>query len=216
MDVSNKAGTATERVVVENAVGQNMYVTSDLVAQVNTTQATYDGNATFFVVTGKNGAITIDNDNVTTANIWLGNQSTEQFRGDIRTIDGRGFDGKALLAGNDLNNTIYGGEGQNSMWGGNGGDDLLIGGSGQNLFFYTNGNGNDTIEGVNDGDVVYLSQVTFENIARTDFGTGSITLNFNDGGKLIINDEGKDVGVVVGDQTYYVNGDRSDWTTTKE
>ena len=215
MDVSNRAGTATERVVVENAVGKNLYVTSDLVAQVNTTQATYDGNATFFVVTGKNGAITIDNDNVTQANIWLGNQSTNQFRGDIRTIDARGFDGKAELAGGDNNDTIYGGEGSNSLWGGNGGDDLLIGGSGKNLFFYANGNGNDTIEGVNDGDVVYLSQVTMENIAGTDFGTSSITLNFNDGGKLTINDEGKGIGVVIGDQTYYVNSERTDFTTTK-
>ena len=35
----------------------------------------------------------------------------------------------------------------------------------------------------------------------------------SDGGKLTINDEGKGIGVVIGDQTYYVNSERTDFTT---
>ena len=214
VDVSNSAGTVTETAIVEGAVGKNMAV-SDRMAQVNTTSLTYDGDADFFVATGSNAAITIDNDNVTDAQIWLGNQSNKTFIGDIRTIDASEFDGRAELAGNDLNNTIMGGAGRNSLWGGNLGDDLLTGGSGANMFFYTNGNGNDTIQGVKEGDVVYLSAVTLENISSTDFASDSITINFNDGGKLKINDAGSNVGIVIGEQTYYVNSARNDYTTTK-
>ena len=217
IEVTNRKGTATETAIVEGAVGKNMLVTEDIIAQVNKTSLTYDGDATFFVATGKNASITVDNENVTNAVIWLGTpeRNGETFIGDIRTIDARDFDGKAELAGNDTNNTIYGGEGSNSLWGGNGGDDLLVGGSGQNMFFYTNGNGIDTIEGVKDGDVVYLAAVTIENIANTEFNSDSITINFNDGGKLKINDGGANVGIVMGEQTYYVNSDRSDYTTEK-
>jgi Ca2+-binding RTX toxin-like protein len=215
LEVSNKAGTASETATVEGAVGKNMYVTDSVIAQVNTTSLTYDGDASFFVATGTNAGITIDNDNVTDAQIWLGNQGNKTFIGDIRTIDASDFDGRAELAGNDTNNTIMGGSGKNSLWGGNGGDDLLIGGSGANMFFYTNGNGNDTIQGVKEGDVVYLSAVTLENLAGTEFGNSSITMNFNDGGKLTINDGGSKVGIVLGEQTYYVNSERNDFTTTK-
>ena len=216
IEVSNSTGTKTETAIVEGAVGKNMLV-SNYVAQVNKTSLTYDGDANFFVATGKNATITVDNENVTNAVIWLGTpeRNGNVFKGDIKTIDASDFDGKAELAGNEFNNTIYGGAGSNSLWGGNGGDDLLVGGEGQNMFFYTNGNGMDTIEGVKDGDVVYLSAVTIENIAGTEFNNDSITINFNDGGKLKINDGGANVGIVMGEQTYYVNGDRSDYTTEK-
>ena len=141
-----------------------------------------------------------------------GQEKRDQFKGDIRTVDARGFDAKAELAGGDLNETIYGGADKNSLWGGNGGDDLLVGGDGQNLFFYTNGNGNDTISGTNSGDVVYLSQVTMENIAGTSVENNVATINFNDGGKLTVNDA-SNASYVIGDQTYYVNG--GEFTSTK-
>ena len=81
---------------------------------------------------------------------------------------------------------------------------MLVGGAGQNLFFYTNGNGNDTISGANSGDVVYLSQVTFENLAGTAVNDNVATINFNDGGKLTVNDA-SNVAFVIGEQTYYAN-----------
>ena len=177
---------------------------------------TYDGDASFFVATGKNASITVDNENVTDAQIWLGNQSNKTFMGDIRTIDASDFDGRAELAGNDTDNIIYGGSGKNSLWGGNGGDDLLIGGEGANMFFYANGNGNDTISGVNSGDVVYLGGVTLDNLAGTEFNTGSITMNFTDGGKLTVNDAANAtfvLGGAEGQPAYYVNG--NDFSTTK-
>ena len=208
MDVSNSAGTISERAVVQNAVGKNMYVTDNVVAQVNTTSLNYDGAASFFVATGKNASITVDGTKATSANIWLGNQSVNHFVGDIRTIDARGFDGKAELAGGDNNETIYGGANKNSLWGGNGGDDLMVGGAGQNLFFFTNGNGNDTISGTQDGDVVILSEVSLEQISGTNYENGVVTINFTDGGKLTVNDaENVTFMTTQGDQsqTYKVN-----------
>ena len=109
------------------------------------------------------------------------------FVGDIRTLDASTSTGKAELAGNDLDNTILAGNGDASLWGGNGGDDLLVGGAGKNTFFYTNGNGNDTIQGANAGDVVNLSQVTLEQIASTNITADNVAINFKDGGSLQIN-----------------------------
>ncbi|MBR4903109.1 MAG: hypothetical protein IKZ53_00390, partial [Selenomonadaceae bacterium] len=127
----------------------------------------------------------------------------------IRTIDARDAFVKAELAGNDLDNTIYGGTVSNSLWGGNGGDDLLVGGSGQNMFFYTNGNGNDTITGTQEGDVVYLSAVTLENLAGTEFNNDAITINFKDGGKLTVNDAANATFILGGQEgqpAYHVEG----------
>ena len=216
VEVTNRNGTATETAIIEGAVGKNMYVTDNVIAQVNRTSLTYDGDATFFVATGKEASITVDNENVNNAIIWLGTpeRNGNVFIGDIKTVDASGFEGTAELAGNDANNTIYGGEDRNSLWGGNGGDDLIVGG-GQNMFFYALGNGNDTISGVKDGDTVYLAAVALEDIGDTEFNSDSITINFSDGGKLQINDGGANVGIVVGEQTYYVNNDRSSYTTEK-
>ena len=141
----------------------------------------------------------------TQAVIWLDNQSGSQFVGDIKTIDARNCDGKSELAGGNLNETIYGGSSQNSLWGGNGGNDLIFGGAGQNLFFWTNGNGNDTISGTRAGDVVMLSQVTFENIAGTAVNGNVATINFNDGGSLTVNDA-SNCDFVIANQTFYING----------
>ncbi len=96
-------------------------------------------------------------------------------------------EGNTSLVGNDLDNTILAGNGDSSLWGGNAGNDLLIGGAGKNTFFYTNGNGSDTIAGANNGDVVYLSQVTLEQIASSNITADAVTLNFKDGGSLQVN-----------------------------
>ena len=116
------------------------------------------------------------------------------------------------MAGNNLDNTIIAGKDDASLWGGNGGDDLLTGGEGRNMFFYANGNGNDTISGTNNGDIVYLAGVTLENLVGTDFKDGSVAINFTDGGKLTVNDA-ENCGFVLGDQTFYVNG--NDFSTNK-
>ncbi|MBR4904267.1 MAG: hypothetical protein IKZ53_06320, partial [Selenomonadaceae bacterium] len=96
----------------------------------------------------------------------------------------------------------------------NGGDDLLIGGEGQNMFFYTLGNGNDSISGTNSGDIVYLSAVTLENLAGSEFNGNSVAINFKDGGKLTVNDA-ENCSFIMGDQTYYVDSEHSDFVMEK-
>ena len=197
IDVTNRRGTATERAVVQNAVGKNMLVTESVTAQVDNTDLIYDGEANFFVAKGKNASISVDSTSATTAEIWLDGKANnglgDNFVGDIAYVNASKFDGKAELVGaTNTNNTLIGGAGKNSLWGGNGseGNDLLFGGAGQNSFFYANGNGDDSISGTSEGDLVYLSEVTLDNIASTAVENGVATINFKDGGKLTVNDAG--------------------------
>jgi hypothetical protein len=215
ISVTNRAGTATEKARITGALGQNMYVTDKVIAQVDNTNLTYDGQANFFVAKGKNASVKVDNQNTTTAELWLdgkpGNGLGDNFVGDIAVVDASEFDGKAELAGaTNTNNTLIGGMGKNSLWGGNGaeGNDLMVGGTGENVFFYTNGNGNDTITGVNAGDVVYLSEVTLEQLSGTSVQNGVATITFKDGGSLTVNDAANATFVMTqGDQSqlYEVN-----------
>ena len=206
-------GDKHETAVVKDAVGQDMQV-SNYVAQVNTKELTYDGAANFFVATEKNAKVVVGDDVATTAVVWLGTPERDGsvYIGDIRTLDASKATTKTELAGNDLDNTIIAGSEDASLWGGNGGDDLLVGGKGQNLFFYCAGNGNDTIQGTNAGDVVYFGGITMEQILGSEFSGGNVTINFTDGGKLTV-DNAANCSFVIGDQTYYSNG--SEFTTEK-
>ena len=189
---------------------------SQYVAQVNTTALNYDGAADFFVATEKNASITVGEDLTTAASIWLGNQSNSRYIGDIRTIDAADATVKTELAGNDTDNTITAGSGDASLWGGNGGDDLLNGGTGKNMFFYANGNGNDTIQGVNEGDVVYLGGVVIDNIIPLEQGgwyvqNDTAVISFTDGGKLTVNNATNATFVIGGQEgqpSYHVEGDK--------
>ena len=178
-------GGKSESAFIENAVGKDMKFGDNVVAQVNTTNLTYDGAANFFIATEKQAAISVESSVSGAASIWLGR---DNFVGDIRTIDATNSSVKAELAGNDADNIISAGSGNSSLWGGNGGDDILMGGAGKDSFFYTNGNGNDTIGGTNEGDLVYLSEITLDHIASTSVENNVATINFKDGGKLTVND----------------------------
>ncbi len=215
IEVSNRAGTATERAVISGAVGQNMQFGDNVVAQVNATDLVYDGTANFFVATSNNASISVGADVGTKAEIWLdgkpGNALGKNFVGDIRTIDATASSVKAELAGNDTDNTILAGSGDTSLWGGNGGDDFMQGGAGHDSFYYTNGNGNDTISGAGTGDVVFLSEMTLDQISTTSVSNGTAVISFKDGGSLTVGDAANCQFVLTqGDQyqTYRVNGDQ--------
>ncbi len=198
IEVSNRNTGATERVVVEGAMGRNMYVTDNRIAQVNSTTLDYDGQANYFVATGQNAVLTVNDTTSTEAQIWLDNPGwrgqEDNFIGDIRTIDASTYTGKAELAGGkDTSDIIIGGLGKNSLWGGEGaeGNDSLVGGAGQNNFYYTMGNGDDTISGTHEGDTVFLTQVSIDQITGASFEGSTATLNFADGGRLTIQDADK-------------------------
>ena len=198
IEISSRTTGATERVVVEGAMGQNMFVTDKVIAQVNATTLDYDGTANYFVATGANAVLTVNDTVSSQANIWLDTpgwrNQEDTYIGDIRTIDASTYAGKAELAGGkDSSDTIFGGAGKNSLWGGEGvdGNDSLVGGSGQNTFYYTMGNGEDTISGTHEGDTVFLTQVGIDQITGASFEGSTATLNFSDGGKLTIQNANK-------------------------
>lgn len=106
----------------------------------------------------------------------------------------KGFDkfqagnGYSTLIGNEENNTLIAGRGYSSLWGGSSvSDDLLIGGNSENTFFYCIGNGKDTIQSTNNGDLVMLSDISMEQIISAGITSNSVALNFADGGSLQVN-----------------------------
>lgn len=166
---------------LENAQGENFKINNFVaVADEN---LTYNDEANYFVATAQNATLTVGE----SAEIWLDGSHGKTFSGDIRTLDASTAAGKTSLAGNDLDNRIFAGQGDASLWGGNGGDDLLIGGAGKNTFFYTNGNGSDTIANAHDGDEVILSTVTLDQIASANITGDAVAINFTDGGSLQVN-----------------------------
>ena len=223
--VENSRTGAKESVLIENAAStsdnvKDMYITDDVIAQISANDLCFDEFANFYVATGNNATVNVSSAIDGEVAIWLDDDAAAEndvevsaiFAGDIKVIDATKSDATAQLAGNELDNEIYAGNGDASLWGGNGGDDLLVGGTAQNIFFYTLGNGNDTVTGVNNGDSVILSGVKLEDIIDADFTNNSLSLYFSDGGKLTVNENGKNVNFVVGDQTFRVNNERNDFT----
>ena len=215
IDVTKTSGT-TETALIQGAVGQNMRFGDNVVAQANTNSLIYDGTANYFVATEQNAAISVAADIGAKAEIWLdgkpNNGLGKNFVGDIRTVDASYSSVKAELAGSGtINNTILAGSGDTSLWGGNGGDDFMQGGAGHDSFFYTNGNGNDTISGSSAGDVVFLSEMTLEQLSTTAVSNGTAVISFKDGGSLTIGDAANCQFVLTqGDQyqVYKVSGDQ--------
>ena len=117
------------------------------------------------------------------------------------------------MAGNELNNVIMGGSGNNTLWGGTYGDDVLIGGIGRNTFIYSFGNGNDRIQNANDGDKIILDDITLDQIKDTNITANRVAINFTDGGSLIV--EGSaDVTYQLGDGTKLsANHTQREWIT---
>ena len=212
MEVTNRDGSTTESVIITGAKNKDILVSGDgivanVVAQVGDDTLIFDKFANYYNATGKNATVTVSND-TDYARVWLDNASLTgtTFVGDIHEINASLYSGAAELAGNDYNNTIIAGSGATSLWGGNRGDDALVAGTGQDRFFYTIGNGTDTIYGAKNGDIVDLAGVNLSDIVGAEFSEIGVALNFRDGGKLYIGDNGgNDVSYIVEGQTYFVN-----------
>ena len=147
----------------------------------------YDANVNRYVGVGE-ATLEVD-DNIRDVSIWLNGADGKTYDG-IKVLDGDDIRGSAILAGNDLENSIYGGEGSSSMWGGIGNEnDTLVGGDGRNAYFYLLGNGNDVIANANDDDVINLLNITLNdiNFADVSVGDNEIKLGFNDGGSIKVN-----------------------------
>ncbi|MBQ9479121.1 MAG: hypothetical protein IJU71_06150 [Selenomonadaceae bacterium] len=147
----------------------------------------YDANVNRYVGVG---AATLEvDDDIWDVSIWLNGADGKTYDG-IKVLDADDVRGAAILAGNDYENSIYGGEGESSLWGGIGSEnDTLSGGDGCNTYFYLYGNGNDVVTNANDDDVINLLNIGLEdiNFADVSIGDNEIKLGFNDGGSIKVN-----------------------------
>ncbi len=81
-------------------------------------------------------------------------------------MDAAQVEDRTTLVGNDYNNVLIASKGDSSVWGGNSSsNDTLIGGEGADNFFYTFGNGNDSIHNAAADDTVNLFGVELEQIS---------------------------------------------------
>lgn len=191
----------TEKVTIEGAAGKEFLVdrgtTSESVVQIAATEVTINNDyVDFYAATDDAAGATVKVGDVTSTEVWLGgppadhDKKVPEFTSSRFTvIDATGSSATAIMAGNELSNTIYGGLGNASMWGGEGNaNDVMFGGSAHNEFYYEVGNGNDTIMSANEGDIIHLGatldQVDFDN---TNISASGIEVKFTDGGKLNIN-----------------------------
>ncbi len=110
-----------------------------------------------------------------------------------------------LLVGNSKSNSIIAGSGNSTLWGGNGTEsDTLIGGSGNDTFLYYKNNGNDVIANSSASDVINLANIMLADIGSIKTSSNSISLKFNNGQTLTVNDSG-------GDSAKFLLGDGSSW-----
>ncbi len=146
----------------------------------------YDANVDSCVGVGT--ATLESDDDAGDVSIWLNGADGKHYDG-ITVLDADDVRGAAILAGNDAEKQIYGGEGGNSLWGGAGTEaDTMHGGDGRNMYFYLYGNGNDVVTDAND-DVINLLNIGLEeiNFADISMSAESIGMGFNDGGSIVVN-----------------------------
>ena len=182
--------SANDYLTIAEARGKSFHFNDDIIAKVDS-NISYDGFTNCYAGVGDYATLTIGK-GYGDVEVWLsddtlGKHSGIMCYGNIGVMDASLADGFSSLAGNDLNNLIIGGSGENSMWGGDSNsNDTLVGGSGYNMFYYEHGNGEDVIQNAHDGDLVWLGNVRLEQIARADITDTGILAEFTDGSKLTV------------------------------
>ena len=175
---------------IVDAKGKSFHVNDDLIAKVDTPLVEYDGFTNCYVGIGNNVTMSVGA-NMGDVAIWLSDDLLEyhgtMYDGNFRAIDASQATGNNTLAGNEFDNLIIGGAGNNSIWGGYASsNDTLVGGTGQNTFFFALENGHDVIQGAHDGDVVSLEDIFYDNIVRADVTDGGAIIELEDGSSLEI------------------------------
>ena len=205
-DVVMQLNDGDDYLTLEDAAGKDFRL-NDLIVKVDKNVA-YDGLANCYVADGGD-SLTVDS-TVDSAEIWLDSSHGTFFFGNIRTLDASAVEGRTSLAGSVLDETIIAGHGDSSLWGGNDGNDLLIGGESKNTFFYHLGNGNDTIQGAKEGDIVDLNTMTINQVVG-EIGDGGVVLRFTDGGSLTVDSTDVEFRINNDGTTYFV--DNGEWKT---
>ena len=195
LTVTNRNTGAAETATIEGAVNAGNIKIGGVnegtvaVGQIGSAAVTVDGEANYLAATVAGGAtVNVSSALTERTSIWLDNRGDKWFSDNFAVIDASGASAELALAGDSKANTIYGGAGTNSLWGGAGSaNDLLVGGSGRNFFFYEQGDGADTISNAQDGDTINLFDTSLENITQANITSGGVTLNFNNGGSIMVN-----------------------------
>lgn len=127
-------------------------------------------------------------------------------------LNGKNYDKYEVIIGADsLANTIIAGDNGTSLWGGSGSaDDSLIGGSGVDNFFYSYGNGNDTIQSANSEDFVRLMNISVSQISNATITDSGVNATFDNGNTLTIS--GQAGNFIVDGKTYHADYQNKVWT----
>ena len=208
-DVVLQINDAEDYLRIKDAIGKDFHI-NNLIAKVDRKNLAYDGLANCYVAKGVS-SLTVDS-SVDSAEIWLDSSHGTSFLGEIRTLDASAAKGNTSLVGNEFDDTIIAGQGDASLWGSSSAtDDLLIGGNSHNTFFYCNGNGNDTIQGINDGDKVILSDILLDQIIGTNITADAVAINFIDGGSVQINGSANVTCQLADGSKYSANHETFNW-----
>ena len=113
------------------------------------------------VINGEKTAVTLLENYQETSFDVNTNAKVEEYVKTIVTIDGSAVTNKIALTGNDNNNSIIGGKGDDTFYGG-AGNDSLKGGKGADTFVYSAGEGKDVITDYNadEGDIIKIASGT--------------------------------------------------------
>ena len=206
-------GSETDYLTLAQGKGNDFRI-NNLVAQVDERHLDFDGLANCYVADSANATLQVDS-SVEAAQVWLNDMGNglhgTYYLGDITVVDGSKSAGQLILTGNDLDNTVTGGAGTNSIWGGYGYDsDVMIGGNGQNTFFFGLVNGNDVIQGAHDGDVIDLTTIKTSDIVGTQITEGTAAVGLWDGSVLEVRSNAA-VEYKTADGTYIADHASGQW-----
>ena len=213
-DVMLKVNDANGFLMLEDAQGKSFRLNDDLIAKVDT-NVEFDSFSNCFVAIGTRATLTVSK-GLGNVEVWLSDNSLEyhgtMYDGNFKVLDASQSDGSNILAGNELNNSILGGAGNDSLWGGyTSSDDTLVGGSGHNTFFYLQGNGRDVIQNAHDGDNIILDDITLDQIAEANITTNGVVLNFTDSGSLTVTGTADVIYQLADGSKYSANHSTLEW-----
>ncbi|MBQ9487760.1 MAG: hypothetical protein IJU91_08200 [Selenomonadaceae bacterium] len=163
---------------LDGSIGYGAKIGNDYETSLN-----FDLGANYYQLSGTDGTLYANFD--TYKEIWLSNDGGEYFFG-IKNVVANNA-GENIIGGNDESNLIVGGSGGNTMWGGaENVSDTLQGGDGHNMFWYGLAEGNDLITNAKESDIVYLYDITLDNIAAAPIDAEKITITLNDGNSVTV------------------------------
>ena len=145
----------------------------------------YDSSVNFYKSDGGDGILVLNDD--THKEIWLDNSAGISYVGINHVVATN--NGDNVLAGNEQENILVGGdgEGSSSLWGGSGEEtDYLSAGTGKTMFWYGFGQGNDVIFSNKENDVVNLYDINLNQIADAQIDDEGIIGVFTNGQSITV------------------------------